>query len=211
MVRTAITWAGVIDTALLLLIGIGPKLALVPFLKITASMDVTTRAMVTRKMLVTAGTAALALVLLGELLRRLLHFTIGALSIAGGVILLVLAVELVLGRSADESWNTAGADPMRLAMVPLGVPFLLNPVGIVALVTISAEAGSVAVLAVEIAILAIVLLFDALVFRMVGRATLDESRMIVVDKVFGFLIAAIAVQLVLDGLVSAGVIAHVSH
>jgi multiple antibiotic resistance protein len=100
---------------------------------------------------------------------------------------------------------------MRLAMVPLGVPFLLNPVGIVALVTISAEAGSLAVLAAEIAILAIVLLFDALVFRLVGRATLDESRMIVVDKVFGFLIAAIAVQLVLDGLVSAGVIAHVTH
>jgi multiple antibiotic resistance protein len=81
---------------------------------------------------------------------------------------------------------------MRLAMVPLGVPFLLNPIGIVALVTISAEAGSLAVLAAEIAILAIVLLFDALVFRLVGRATLDESRMIVVDKVFGFLIAAIA-------------------
>jgi multiple antibiotic resistance protein len=100
---------------------------------------------------------------------------------------------------------------MRLAMVPLGVPFLLNPIGIVALVTISAEAGSLAVLAAEIAILAIVLLFDALVFRLVGRATLDESRMIVVDKVFGFLIAAIAVQLVLDGLVSAGVIAHVTH
>jgi small neutral amino acid transporter SnatA (MarC family) len=35
--------------------------------------------------------------------------------------------------------------------------------------------------------------------------------MLVTEKVFGFLIAAIAVQLVLDGLVSAGVIAHVTH
>ncbi|HEY6275695.1 MAG TPA: hypothetical protein VIX86_05135 [Streptosporangiaceae bacterium] len=42
-------------------------------------------------------------------------------------------------------------------------------------------------------------------------ARLDESRMLVTEKVFGFLIAAIAVQLILDGLASAGVIASIKH
>ena len=40
---------------------------------------------------------------------------------------------------------------------------------------------------------------------------LDENRMLVTEKVFGFLIAAIAVQLVLDGLVQVGIIAEVPH
>ena len=40
---------------------------------------------------------------------------------------------------------------------------------------------------------------------------LDENRMLVTEKVFGFLIAAIAVQLVLDGLVQVGVLASVPH
>ena len=40
---------------------------------------------------------------------------------------------------------------------------------------------------------------------------MDESRMLVTEKVFGFLIAAIAVQLVLDGLSQAGVIGPVPH
>jgi multiple antibiotic resistance protein len=40
---------------------------------------------------------------------------------------------------------------------------------------------------------------------------LDEGRMLITEKVFGFLIAAIAVQLVLDGLASVGVIAPVPH
>ena len=105
-------------------------------------------------MLVTAGTVALILIVLGELLRALLHFSIGSLSIAGGVILLVLAVWMVLappGGGADHS--TAEKDPMQLARFPLAVPYLLNPVGIVGLVTISAEATSLAVLAVAIAIL----------------------------------------------------------
>jgi small neutral amino acid transporter SnatA (MarC family) len=40
---------------------------------------------------------------------------------------------------------------------------------------------------------------------------LDEGRMLVAEKVFGFLIAAIAVQLVLDGMVQIGVLASVPH
>ena len=212
MDQTSITAAGAIDTFLVLLIGIGPKLALVPFVEITASLDPATKRRVQRKMMLTAATVALILILLGELLRALLHFTIASLSIAGGVILLVLAVWMVLGQSSGGQ-STAGKDPMQLAQFPLAVPYLLNPVGIVGLMTISAEAKSVSVLAVAIAILALVLLIDVAVFRWANQvsAKLDENRMLVTEKVFGFLIAAIAVQLILDGLASAGVIAPIKH
>jgi small neutral amino acid transporter SnatA (MarC family) len=79
--------------------------------------------------------------------------------------------------------------------------------------TISAEADSVSVFAVEFGILVFVLLLDVVVFWWANRVSekLDENRMLVAEKVFGFLIAAIAVQLVLDGLVSVGVIGPVPH
>ena len=50
-------------------------------------------------------------------------------------------------------------------------------------------------------------------FRWANRVSekLDEGRMLVTEKVFGFLIAAIAVQLVLDGLAMEGIIAPVPH
>ena len=212
MEQTAITAAGAIDTFLVLLIGIGPKLALVPFLQITAPLDAETKRRVLRKMLITAASVAVLLLILGELLRTLLHFTVSSLSIAGGVILLVLAVWMVLGQGGG-SQRTASQDPMQLAQYPLAVPYLLNPVGIVGLVTISAEAESVSVLAVAVGILAVVLLIDIVVFRWADKvsAKLDENRMLVTEKVFGFLIAAIAVQLVLDGLASAGIIEPVAH
>src|SRR4051812_27115269 len=107
----------------------------------------------------------------------------------------------------------ADRDPIELAGFPLAVPYLLNPVGIVGLVTISAEATSISVLAGAIGILLLVLLIDVVVFRWANQvsAKLDESRMLVTEKVFGFLIAAIAVQLVLDGLSAAGVIPHLEH
>ncbi len=93
------------------------------------------------------------------------------------------------------------------------MPYLLNPVGIVGLVTISAEAESFTAFAVAIAILLAVLLIDIAVFRWANQvsAKLDEGRMLVTEKVFGFLIAAIAVQLVLDGLSAAGIIGAVPH
>jgi small neutral amino acid transporter SnatA (MarC family) len=213
MDQTSITAAGAIDTFLVLLIGVGPKLALVPFIEITASLDAATKARVQRKMMVTAATVAVILMALGELLRGLLHFTVGSLSIAGGVILFVLAAAMVLGQPGGGGQLDAAKDPMQLAQFPLAVPYLLNPVGIVGLVTISAEADSLSVFGVAIGILAVVLLIDVAVFRWANRvsAKLDESRMLVTEKVFGFLIAAIGVQLVLDGLASEGVISAVPH
>ena len=213
MDETSITAAGAIDTFLVLLIGIGPKIALVPFLEITAALDPATKRRVQRKMLTTAAVVAVALMVLGELLRTLLHFTIGSLSIAGGLILLVLAVWMVLAPPARGGDRLDGKDPMQLAQFPLAVPYLLNPVGIVGLMTISAEAKSLSVFAVALGILAVVLLLDVLVFRWANRVSekLDENRMLVTEKVFGFLIAAIAVQLILDGLASVGVIQPVPH
>ena len=205
----------VIDTFLLLLIGIGPKIALVPFLEATSQMPQATQRRVLRKMLITAATVAVLLLILGGLLTRLLHFSPGALGVASGIILLIIAVTMVLGQHDQNSGShpTEDKDPMQLAVFPLAVPYLLNPAGIVVLVTASAEAASVAVVAVVVGILIVILALDVVVFRWAVQVSshLDASRMLVTEKVFGFLLAALAVQLALDGLSDVGVIHLTGH
>jgi small neutral amino acid transporter SnatA (MarC family) len=207
--------AFVIDMFLFLLIGIGPKIALVPFLEATKQMPEATKRRVLRKMLTTATTVAVLLLILGGLLTRLLHFSPGALGVASGIILLIIAVTMVLGpRDPDGAAQSAEhTDPMRLAVFPLAVPYLLNPAGIVVLVTASAEASTVAVLAVVVGVLIVILALDVVVFRWAVRVSshLDASRMLVTEKVFGFLLAALAVQLALNGLSDVGVIHLTSH
>jgi hypothetical protein len=97
-----------------------------------------------------------------------------------------------------------GPDPGR--GLPAGYAYLLNPAGIVVLVTLSAEASSIAVLAVGV--LAAVLAFDIVVVRWAVQVSskLDASRMLVTEKVFGFLLAALEVQPVLNGPSDVGVI-----
>ena len=72
--------AFVIDTFLLLLIGVGPKIALVPFLETTGQMPEAIKRRVLRKMLTTAATVAVLLLILGGVLTKLLHFSPGALT-----------------------------------------------------------------------------------------------------------------------------------
>jgi small neutral amino acid transporter SnatA (MarC family) len=202
--------AFVIDTFLLLLIGIGPKIALVPFLSVTADMPEAVKRRVLRKMLTTAATVAALLLILGEILTRLLHFSPGALGVASGIILLIIAATMVLGQQDGNGEDHAvqGRDPMQLAASPLAVPYLLNPAGIVVLVTLSAETSTVAVFAVIVGVLAVVLAIDVAVFRWAVQVSskMDASRMLVTEKVFGFLLAALGVQLALNGLADVGVI-----
>lgn len=209
MNHTSVDFQLVLDTFLLLLIGIGPKIALVPFLEVTADMNASTKALVVRKMIRTAAIVGVILIGIGELLARLLHFSTGSLSIAGGLILIIIAATMVLGSSDPrETKAIKGRDPAEIAVFPLAIPYLLNPAGIVTLVTLSAESDSLAVFATELGVLAVVLVLDVAVFRAANRvsAHLDESRMLVTEKVFGFLLAALAVQLILNGLHSDGVI-----
>jgi MarC family membrane protein len=205
----------VVDVFVLLLIGVGPKIALVPYLDLTADMDPEIRGRVTRSMLKTAAVVAGILVVFGEILRRLLHFSTGALSIAGGIILLIIAVNMIRGpRETEElSPGEAAKDPLQVAVFPLAVPYLLNPAGIVALVTLSADAVSLSLFAVVVGNLVVVLMLDAAVFRWANKVSdrLDESRLLVTEKVFGFLLAALAVQLALNGLDDVGVITLTSH
>ena len=202
--------AFVIDTFLLLLIGIGPKIALVPFLSVTAGMAEAVKRRVLGKMLTTAATVAALLLILGGVLTRLLHFSPGALGIASGIILLIIAVTMVLGHQAGSGGDhpVEGQDPMQVAVFPLAVPYLLNPAGIVVLVTLSAETSTAAVFAVVVGVLVVVLALDVVVFRWAVQVSskMDASRMLVTEKVFGFLLAALGVQLVLNGLSDVGVI-----
>lgn len=205
-------WA--IDIFLLLLIGIGPKIALVPFLDTTAGLPAAVKGRMVRKMLTTATSVAVVLLVLGGLLTRLLHFSTGALGVASGIVLLIIAVSMILGPhdAKKEGNELAGQEPMQAAVFPLAIPYLLNPAGIVVLVTASAEAGSIGVYAIIAAALAVVIVIDAVVFRWANRVSehLDANRMLVTEKVFGFLLAALAVQLALDGLSDIGVI-HLTH
>jgi multiple antibiotic resistance protein len=206
----------ILDILILLLIGMGPKVALVPFLDLTADMDSDTRKKVANRMVRTATGVALVLLVLGALLMKLLHFSPQALYIAGGIVFLLVALRMLAeaGEEEEDHHEKASArDAEKMALYPLAVPYLLNPAGITLLVIFSGALDSWLMLGILVVLVLLVGALDWLVFTNLDRIAehLDKSRMAVTEAVFGVLLAALAVELVLRGLAELGVIELVVH
>lgn len=198
-----------IDMFVLLLIGMGPKIALVPFLDLTEGMEADTKKKVARRMVQTAVITALILVVLGGLLMKLLHFTPGALNIAGGIVLLLLGLHMLISPGKEDHHEKAsGRDAMSMALYPLAVPYLLNPAGIAILVVGSGEAESVAMYVLLVVLVLLVGALNMLVFANIDKLAkqLDPARLAVTEAVFGILLAALAVQMMVNGLSELGII-----
>ena len=199
----------IIDLFVLLLIGMGPKVALVPFLDLTEGMEEDTQKKVARQMVQTAVVTALILVLLGGFLMKLLHFSPGALNIAGGIVLLLLGLHMLISPGKDDHHEKAsGREAMKMALYPLAVPYLLNPAGISVLVISSGEADSWQMYALLVVLVLVVGALDWLLFVNISKLAkhLDPARLAVTEAVFGVLLAALAVQLMVNGMVELGII-----
>ncbi len=100
-----------------------------------------------------------------------------------------------------------------MALYPLAVPYLLNPAGITLLVIFSGAIDSWLMLGILVVLVLLVAALDWLVFTNLDRIAglLDKSRMAVTEAVFGVLLAALAVELVLRGLADLGVFDLVGH
>lgn len=205
----------IFDLFLLLLIGMGPKIALVPFLDLTKGMDAETQKNIANQMVRTAVFTALILVVLGWFLMRLLHFTPGAANVAGGIVLILIALHMLVspGKKEDPHKAAESRTPMQMALYPLAVPYLLNPAGIAALVIASNDADSIFYGLILVALVLVIGALDFAVFRNMDKLAkhLDPSRLAVTEAVFGVLLAALAVQLMVDGLADLGIITVIAH
>src|SRR3546814_6582057 len=116
-------------------------------------------------MVATAVVTALILFATGGLLMRLLHITGGAVAVSGGIILAILAIGMVSGPGQKIVEEVeALEDPTRIAIYPLAVPYLLNPVGMTVLIIASSAIVSVASAGLVLALVLLVGALDYLVF-----------------------------------------------
>jgi multiple antibiotic resistance protein len=152
-----------------------------------------------------AGTVAVALALgvivvfavAGQTLLDYLHVQLPALQGAGGLLLILVSLQLLTGQ-ADKPEDQAGTS--NIALVPIGTPLLAGPGAIVATMLFVRRAGGLAddvVIGLGIAAVMftvwLVLRFSGLIVRLLRPGGIE-----VLTRIAGLLLAAIAVQLVAD-------------
>ncbi|MFG1887160.1 MarC family protein [Micromonospora sp. NPDC049051] len=132
----------------------------------------------------------------GQTLLDYLHVDLPALQAAGGLLLVLVALELLTGKADDPSQQATS----NIALVPLGTPLLAGPGAIVATMLFVQQAdGGADVTAIAAAIVA-VMLTVWVVLRFSGGIVkvLRPGGIEVLTRIAGLLLAAIAVQLIAD-------------
>ena len=202
-----------IEVFIALFIGMGPIKVLLVYIAKTENMDKKVRRQVAKRTVLVAGGVGLGLFLVGAILQAMLHFSIGSLTIFGGLILLVLALNMVIGSQKSSGADHGDIDPMSLATSPLAIPLMLNPVGVVILMVASVEVQDLGLGLVIIAMILVIMAINLAVLYGSDRITryLSHATVELLERVLGILLGALAVELIVTGLATLGIISRTLH
>ncbi len=209
LITTFVTLFVIIDP-----IGLAPV-----FVSITRGMNPRQREAVALRAILIAGGLLAVFGLVGKPLLAAIGIGLPAFRISGGVLLFLIAVEMLFEKrterrekrvaEAEDPTETAndGPDP---SVFPLATPLIAGPGALATMILLGGHEqgdylGILALLLVTLAVLAL----TYLAFR-AGNAiehALGHNGVVVVTRLFGILLAALAVQFVLDGLHDIGVLA----
>ncbi|MFG3252816.1 MarC family protein [Streptomyces sp. NPDC048172] len=159
-------------------------------------------AKVQRRMALQASTVAFGVITLfgicGKQILDYLHVSVPALMVAGGLLLLLVALDLLTGKT-DEPTQTK---EVNVALVPLGMPLLAGPGAIVSVILAVQHAdgwgGQLSVWSAIVAmhvVLWLVMRYSLLIIRVI-----KDGGVVLVTRLSGMLLSAIAVQQIANGI-----------
>jgi multiple antibiotic resistance protein len=190
-----------------LLVTIDPPAIAPMFLALTVGMTAVEKRQVAGRATIIATLALAFFALAGQKLLALLGITLPAFRIAGGLLLFWIAFEMVFERRQARKSNVAKTaidqDHIRnVAAFPLAIPLMAGPGAITATMLLAGQTrGEPLLLGALIGIIAVVCAMCWLVFLFAERISgfLGVTGNIVLTRLLGIVLVALAVQFVLDG------------
>ncbi len=165
------------------------------------------RRMAIRSALIAAG-ILLFFSLLGEDLLRVLGITLPAFRIAGGIMLFLIALEMVFEKRQERRENRANeinASPVAhddISVFPMAIPMIAGPGSIASIMLLTARSNGPTETLVVMAALGAVLLLTLLSLLAAGPIlrVLGENVEAMITRLLGVILAALAAQFVIDGI-----------
>ena len=176
------------------------------FMVLTAGRSIAERRAVAIRATLIAAFVLVAFALVGEPLISVLGISLPAFRIAGGLLLFVIAFEMVFGRREERKSETAQTvverdDIRNVAVFPLAIPLIAGPGAISATILLASQAPDASGTAGLMAIIILMIGACLVVFLAADRIekALGETGRIVVSRLLGLILAALSVQFVADG------------
>ena len=180
------------------------------FVALTQGMSVKQRrAIAIRATLVSAGILAL-FAIFGEALLGFTGISMAAFKIAGGILLLLTALDMLFQRRAKRREDTAEEDDDLddPSVFPLAIPLIAGPGSIATVILLAGAHSGFSGLGLSLAVMVLVLLVTFIFFEAATplERLLGKTGINVVSRLLGMLLAALAVQFMLNGLQDFGLL-----
>ncbi len=200
----------IVDTFISLFVVIDP-IGLAPiFIGLTLDSSAEHRRRMAIKGTATAGLILVFFIFVGDDLLHALGIGLPAFRIAGGVLLFLIAIDMLFVRHSGVRSTTAqeqqeAAHKNDISVFPLAIPLIAGPgalTTVLLMVSTADRALPVSVTAIVVGVLLAVLLLTLLALLLANRIVwlMGETGANVVSRVLGVLLAALAVQYIIDGL-----------
>jgi MarC family membrane protein len=198
----------VITTFATLFVAIGPIDTAIVFGGLTGGIHRPERFRLALRAVLIAGGVLVGFALFGLRLLSALNVSLEAFRFAGGVLLLLQAIQLIFGHPAGLSTLTAGErrealEPGDIAIFPLAFPVIAGPAGLTAVVLLMGQAvGDLVKSAVVLASMffCLLLTYGGMIFTDVLHRILKTTGSNVIARLAGVILAALASQFVFDGI-----------
>jgi multiple antibiotic resistance protein len=208
-VREALEFALVAFSAVFVVVD--PFAAVPFFLALTAREDEVRRRATARRAALVAGGVLAGFALAGSVVFQLIGVTLAAFKIAGGALLLLTAADMVRTRHPStritEGEVEEGVSREDVAVVPLAMPILAGPGAMATVVVLMGRARAERVWLALPVLLSIALTAFLSYLLLAGAArvarVMGKTGLNIVERIAGLLLAAIAIQFIVDGLAEA--------
>lgn len=165
-----------------------------PFLSALKKVEPERRRKVLVREILIAYVVLLTFLVAGKYLLRLLSLQEETISIAGGIVLFLIALRMVFPRE-DAMRDTLEGEPF---IVPLAIPFIAGPSALASLLLLQQSSPTAELfLALTLAwiVTAVILLSSTILYRL-----LKERGLIAIERLMGMLLVMLAVQMFINGL-----------
>ena len=194
---------------IILWVVIDPIGTLPVFVAVTAGLSAARRRLVALKAVLIAFVVLLSFILVGQVVLDALGLSLPSFQIAGGIVLFLFALTMIFGPGKPAE-DLASSDGTHMAVFPLAMPSIASPGAMLTVVILTDnDRFSFEHQAITASLMAAVLVITLGIMLMAGPIirVIGETGAAVISRVMGLILAAVAVDAVIDAIRQLGVLA----
>ena len=173
------------------------------FLSLTQSQNTKEKIQTSIEAVSIATIILISFSVIGKFILSYLSISLASFRIAGGLILFIIALEMLFNKRQERKEQIANEVKDRVSIFPLAIPILSGPAAITSIIVIMSDIGdNIVYQLVSIASLISVMLITLVLFIIISKSGdfINKKIVNVFSRVIAIILAALSVQYIIDGL-----------